>query len=155
MYSVIHVVQYKCMLWPWAVFVRVRFGTSVNVSNTLYSHCFDSVEVTTSPESVNASVGDVVVLSCVGSGDYITWKVNGKPVDSKEGFWINDTVLDDDTMLRTGRLIVNTSFVTNGTNITCIAIYLSPVLSKGTSDPAVILLQGTIPSIVINMQLYN
>lgn len=113
----------------------------MNLSSTLCCLCFDSLELVTSPMSVNASIGDVKELSCVGSGEslYFFWKANGEPADSK-GFSLHDTEFN---MLRTSRLTVNTSFVTNGTNITCTIVQLSPTRSEVTSAPAVILLQGT------------
>ena len=117
----------------------------MNLSSTLCCLCFDSLELVASPMSVNASIGDVKEFSCVGSGEslYFFWKTNGEPADSKEGFSLHDTEFNNDTMLRTSRLTVNTSFVTNGTNITCTIGQLSPTSSEVTGAPAVILLQGT------------
>ena len=117
----------------------------MNLSSTLFCLCFNSVEVVTSPMSVNASIGDVKVFSCVGFGEYFFWRANGKSVDGKKGFSDNGTEFNNDMIIHTTILTVNTSFVTNRTIITCIVAQLSPTRSEDTSDPAVILLQGTIP----------
>ena len=93
----------------------------MNLSSTLFCLCFNSVEVVTSPMSVNASVGDVKVFSCVGFGEYFFWRANGKSVDGKKGFSDNGTEFNNDMIIHTTILTVNTSFVTNGTIITCIS----------------------------------
>ena len=101
-----------------------------------------------SPQSVNAAIGDVTEFSCEGFGDFIIWKVNGAPVDNRPGFLIHPTEFNNETMLRTVKLTVDTSNITNGTTITCIAVKLQSAVhvpSEAPSDSAVILLQGALP----------
>ena len=63
-----------------------QFTTSLQVGN--YSVLWPHLGGT---ESVNA--GFIVVLSCVGSGEFkLNSNVNGEPVDNRAGFLVHSTV---------------------------------------------------------------
>ena len=93
---------------------------------------------------MNIAVNGTANFTCNAVAGEIEWEVNGVPVDdhlSSRGF--NDdavplTLLNATQNLRTRTLLAFGSADNNGSNITCVAYFLSP-LSIMKSDPVVLL----------------
>ena len=106
--------------------------------------CFTYAGIVVSPISVNITINETANFTCTAVADEIEWEVDGQPVDANlrnRGF--NDdavplTLLNATQNLRTRAMSVNGSADNNGSNITCVAFFISPV-SIIESDPAVLL----------------
>ena len=93
---------------------------------------------------MNIAVNGTANFTCTAVADEIEWEVNGQPVDANlrsRGF--NDdavppTLLNATQNLRTRTMTAFGSVDNNGSNITCVAYFISP-LSVIISDPAVLL----------------
>ena len=93
---------------------------------------------------MNIAVNGTAIFTCTAVAQEIEWEVNGQPIDDhlrSRGF--NDeavplTLLNATQNLRTRTMSVNGSTENNGSNITCVAFFISP-LSIMKSGVAVLL----------------
>ena len=101
-------------------------------------------DITVFPKPVNIAINGTADFTCTAVAGEIEWEVNGQPIDDhlrSRGF--NDeavplTLLNATQNLRTRTMSVNGSADNNGSNITCSALFISP-LSIMKSDPVVLL----------------
>ena len=96
---------------------------------------------------MNISLHATTVLSCTAIAQFIDWNVNGRNVklNMSKDFKTITTMPHDVTQIenhRISRLMVTGSPDSNGTNITCTASNIIPILNATESDPALILVQG-------------
>ena len=97
------------------------------------------------PISVNTTINETANFTCTAIAGEIEWEVNGQPVDANlrnRGF--NDqavplTLLNATQNLRTRTMSAFGSAENNGSNITCVAFFISP-FSFMKSEPAVLFL---------------
>ena len=93
---------------------------------------------------MNVAVNGTANFTCTAVGEEIEWEINGQPVDANlrsRGF--NDdavplTLLNATQNLRTRTMSAFGSADNNGSNIICVAFFMSP-FSIMKSDPAVLL----------------
>ena len=106
------------------------------------------------PKSMSIVVNRTATFTCTAVAGEIEWQINGQPGDDEDnrhrGF--NDeliplTTLNATQNLRTRTLSAFGSKDNNGSNITCIAYFLSPPFSTVISEPVVLLVfeLGMIP----------
>ena len=106
--------------------------------------------IVSSPQSVNVSSGDHAEFNCTAIATFINWEVNGGPIDSdleSRGFETQFTIdLNVSQDLRMESLRVLGSPENDNTTITCVVVLVLPSLMvvADKSDPAVLLVQGTI-----------
>ena len=98
------------------------------------------------PKSVKIAVNATANFTCTAVADEIVWQVNGQPSNDADIRMrgINDeavplTLLNATQNLRTRTMSAFGSAVNNGTNVTCIAYFLTPPFSTVQSEPAVLL----------------
>ena len=118
------------------------------LTNTLSLTLSQPSGIVVPPRSVNISLNEVAEINCIAIATFTAWEVNGQPFDNairSKGF--DDSaptvILNETQNLRMRTLRVVGSPDSNGANITCIAIQISP-LSAATSEPALILVQGDV-----------
>ena len=93
---------------------------------------------------MNIAVNGTANFTCTAVAGEIEWEINGQPVDDhlmSRGFnedAVPLTLLNATQNLRTRTLSAFGSADNNGSNITCVAFFISP-LSIMKSDPVVLL----------------
>ena len=101
-----------------------------------------STDITSSPQSVNTTLNGVAKFNCTYVGQIVRWDGNKQRIfNGQSGYKITDVPLTSISAMST--LTVVTSLDKNNTNITCTTLTLD--LSTIVSEPALLLLQGTIP----------
>ena len=100
--------------------------------------------VTIPPKPVNAGLNETVSFTCTVIGEQIRWRVNRTTItpdlrsrgfdDSSSPVTLNAT-----QHLQTSILTVFGSADNNGTNITCVAIFLISYISSDESEAALLL----------------
>ena len=118
----------------------------------MYIHihvCIPSPGIVNPPLSVNITLSKVAVLNCTAIATWIIWLVNGEPIDDtlrSKGFddYTELVTLNETQDLRLKTLNVTGSSDSNGTSISCfVALFHSTTHPIATSEPALILVQGT------------
>ena len=90
---------------------------------------------------MNTLLNEVAMFNCTYVGDEVHWSANGQKIfDGHDGYEV--TVFPQTPPLVMSTLTVNTSLNKNNTIITCTVLSLD--LSTSKSDPALLLLQGTV-----------
>ena len=116
------------------------------IYKTLIQHILYATGIVVPPISVNTTINATANFICTAIAGQIEWQVNGQPADDfnvrNRGF--NDdgvplTLLNATQNLRKGTLLAFGSADNNGSNITCIAYFLSPPFSTVLSEEAVLL----------------
>ena len=99
-------------------------------------------DITESPLSVNISLNKVAEFTCIGIGNFISWDINGKPLDDDTaGFDQMIVTLNQTQGLRKSTLTVVALLENNNTNLSCIVVSVSLSLYF-ISEPALFRIQG-------------
>ena len=116
------------------------------IYKTLIQHILYATGIVVPPISVNTTINATANFTCTAIAGEIEWLVNGQPSADADvrnrGF--NDqavplTLLNATQNLRTRTLLAFGSVDNNGSNITCVAFFLSPPFSTVLSEEAVLL----------------
>ena len=92
--------------------------------------------------SVNISLNKVAEFTCIGIGNFISWDINGKPLDdSRAGFDQMVITLNQTQGLRKSTLIAVALLENNNTNLSCLVVSVSLSLYL-ISEPALFHIQG-------------
>ena len=133
-------------------FLQLKYVTSQDASKTMtlsYSIFIimsPFLVILVHPLPVNTTVSSGQVnFTCTARAEFINFCVNNTPADNADivdkGFHQQDTVIVNDT-IRRKVLLVDPREGNNNTNISCVAITTSPLLTDDTSNTVLLLIQG-------------